>query len=152
MGQTFPLQGPRDTAEGRVQPVKERLCAWQSISGLHLHNKWSFRGFSGAHARTHHSGVNPLRAHQHAPTQGQRDGEGGAQRERKRPAICWSGTPHILAHWLYQKTQEPVASKQSHKIYTAQPCSSETMVDTGSHLFLPSGDLKENIIKNEMFI
>lgn len=50
-GQTFPWQDPRDPAEGRVQPLKERLRARQSISGLHLHNKWSSHGFT--HARTH---------------------------------------------------------------------------------------------------
>ena len=53
MGQIFPWQDPQDAAESRVQPVKERLRARQSISGLHLHNKWSSRGFSSACARTH---------------------------------------------------------------------------------------------------
>lgn len=48
-GQTFPWQDPRDPAEGRVQPLKERLRARQSISGLHLHNKWSSHGFSSPH-------------------------------------------------------------------------------------------------------
>ncbi|CAB1428698.1 unnamed protein product [Pleuronectes platessa] len=53
MGQTFPWQDPWDPAEGRVQPLKERLRAQQSISGLHLHNKWSSHGFSSAHTRAH---------------------------------------------------------------------------------------------------
>lgn len=48
MGQTFPWQDPRDTAEARVQPVKERLRARQSISGAHLHNKWSSHSFCSA--------------------------------------------------------------------------------------------------------
>lgn len=54
-GQTFPWQDPRDPAEGRVQPLKERLRARQSISGLHLHNKWSSHGFSSPlyHTDTH---------------------------------------------------------------------------------------------------
>ena len=105
-GQTFPWQDPRDLAEGRVQPVKERLRARQSISGLHLHNKWSSHGFCRARTHTHHSRVYPLSAHQHTPTQGQRDGEGGRERERKRPAICWSGTLQILTHRLYQKHKQ----------------------------------------------
>lgn len=79
MGQIFPWQDPWDAAEGRVQPVKERLRARQSISGLHLHNKWSSRGFSSActHTRTHTT-------HQHTPTQGRRDEEEG---EKKRAAF-----------------------------------------------------------------
>lgn len=64
-------------------------------------------------ARTHHSWVYPLCAHQHTPTQGQRDGEGGRERERKRPAICWSGTLQILTHWLYQKHKH---KWQAHKV------------------------------------
>lgn len=119
MGQTFPLQGPRDTAEGRVQLVKERLCARQSISGLHLHNKWSFRGFSGAHARTRHSGVNPLRAHQHAPTQGQRDGEGGAQREREKEAsylLEWHST-HTSSLAVSKNTSASGKQTKSQNLY-----------------------------------
>lgn len=61
---------------------------------------------SAARAHTHHSRVYPLSAHQHTPTQGQRDGEGGRERERKRPAICWSGTLQILTHRLYQKHEQ----------------------------------------------
>lgn len=34
-------------------------------------------------ARTHHSWMHPLCAHQHTPTQGQRDGEGGREREEE---------------------------------------------------------------------
>lgn len=48
--QTFPWQDPWDPAEGRVQPVKERLRARQSISSLHLHNKWRRMR---AHTHTH---------------------------------------------------------------------------------------------------
>lgn len=81
MGQIFPWQDPRDAAESRVQPVKGRLRAQQSISGLHLHNKWSSRGFSSACTRTHthHSST-----HQHMPTQGRSDEEDG---EKKRAAF-----------------------------------------------------------------
>lgn len=58
VGQTFPWQDPRDTAEARVQPVKERLRAQQSISGSHFHNKWSSHSFCSRSlapslARTH---------------------------------------------------------------------------------------------------
>lgn len=88
MGQIFPWQDPRDAAEGRVQPVKERLRARQSISGLHLHNKWSSRGFSSACTRRH--------AHrsstQCTPRRGRRDRERRRER-RKGKALCWSGTP-----------------------------------------------------------
>lgn len=53
-GQTFPWQDPRVPTEGRVQPLKERLRARQSISGLHLHNKWSSYSFSSpSHTSTH---------------------------------------------------------------------------------------------------
>lgn len=51
--QTFPWQDPQDPMESRVQPVKERLHARQSISSSHLHNKWSSHGFSSTHTRTH---------------------------------------------------------------------------------------------------
>lgn len=91
MGQIFPWQDPWDAAEGRVQPVKERLRARQSISGLHLHNKWSSRGFSSACTRTRtHT------AHQHTPTQGRRDEEEG---ERKRAAFL------LEWHYLAAATQ-----------------------------------------------
>lgn len=74
-GQTFPWQDPRDPAEGRVQPLKERMRARQSISSSHLHNKWSSHGFSSPHTHvcTHHSWVYPLSAHQRTPTQGHRE-------------------------------------------------------------------------------
>lgn len=78
-GQTFPWQDLRDPAEGRVQPVKERLRARQSISGLHLHNKWSSHGFSSAHTRAHMS-VSTQRSSAHADARSER----GGGRKRKR--------------------------------------------------------------------
>lgn len=77
MGQIFPWQDPRDAAEGRVQPVKERLRARQSISGLHLHNKWSSRGSSSARTRTH---TRRSSTPQNTPTRGHRRGEGRRKR------------------------------------------------------------------------
>lgn len=93
-GHAFPWQDPWDTAEGRVQPLKESLHAWQSISGSHLHNKWSahvfFFFFPPALTRvcTHRSRVYPLSAHQHTPTQGQRNSGwvGGTVRETEQEA------------------------------------------------------------------
>lgn len=78
-GQTLPWQDPRDPVEGRVQPLKERLRARQSISGLHLHNKWSSHSFPRpqTHTHTRHSWAYPLGAHQHTPTQGRREERGG---------------------------------------------------------------------------
>lgn len=102
MGQIFPWQDPWDAAEGRVQPVKERLRARQSISGLHLHNKWSSRGFSSACTRTRtHTPLISTRRHKVA---------GMKKRERGRgQPFCWSGTtwqqqhkhPHLYC-WMIQ--------------------------------------------------
>ena len=87
-GQTFPWQDPWDPAEGRVQPLKERLRAQQSISGLHLHNKWSSHGFSSAHTRAHttyeciHSALISTRRRK-VRAMG-REGEKESRRERER--------------------------------------------------------------------
>lgn len=103
-GQTFPWQDPRDLAEGRVQPVKERLRARQSISGLHLHNKWSSHGFCSARAHTPLTSVSTQRSSAHADARSER--WGGRNRKREEEAICWSGTLQILTHRLYQKHEQ----------------------------------------------
>lgn len=93
-GQIFPWQDPRDAAEGRVQPVKERLRARQSISGLHLHNKWSSHGFSSSCTPLIHSSA-------HAEVRSRRRGEKKRERRRGQP-FCWSCPPwqkqHTLSH------------------------------------------------------
>lgn len=107
VGQTFPWQDPRDTAEARVQPVKERLRARQSISVAHLHNKWSSHSFCSARSLAHmraireciHSGL--ISTHQ------RRVRETG--REGGEAAICWSGTLQTLTPCLYQKRQNECA-------------------------------------------
>lgn len=38
--------------------------------------------------------------------EGEREKKRVRERESKRPAICWSGTLQILAHWLYQKHKQ----------------------------------------------
>lgn len=89
VGQTFPWQDPRDTAEARVQPVKERLRAQQSISGSHFHNKWSSHSFCSRSlapslARTHvigeciHSRL--ISTRQRTVTEEERAGGGGLRR------------------------------------------------------------------------
>lgn len=88
MGQIFPWQDPRDTAESRVQPVKERLRARQSISGLHLHNKWSSRGFSSACARAHTT--HPL-----ISTRRHKVAEMKKREKRRGQPSRWSGTPLV---------------------------------------------------------
>lgn len=106
VGQTFPWQDPRDTAEARVQPVKERLRARQSISGAHLHNKWSSHSFCSARslACTPFVSASTLGSSAHANAGSERrggrvgGGGGGA-------AICWSGTLQTLTPCLYQKRQ-----------------------------------------------
>lgn len=113
-GQTFPWQDPRDSAEGRVQPLKERLRARQSISGLHLHNKWSSHGFSSAHTRVHPPLMSVSTQHSSAHANARSDRRGGrergrereGERDRKRAAICWSGTLQILTHRLYQNHKQ----------------------------------------------
>lgn len=68
VGQTFPWQDPRDTTEARVQPVKERMRARQSISCSHLHNKWGSHIFSSTRslARTPFVSVSTLGSSAHA--------------------------------------------------------------------------------------
>lgn len=102
VGQTFPWQDPWDTAEARVQPVKERMRTRQSISGSHLHNKWSSHIFSStcsfirslarSLARTPFVSVSTLgsSAHANAGSDGGWREEG--EEEGRRAAICWSGT------------------------------------------------------------
>lgn len=98
-GQTFPWQDPRDPAEGRVQTVKERLHARQSISGLHLHNKWELprflqRSHTRAHTRSHHSlSVSTQRSSPHADARSER--WGGRKRKREEEAsylLEWHST------------------------------------------------------------
>lgn len=92
-GQTFPWQDPRDLAEGRVQPVKERLRARQSISGLHLHNKWSSHGFCSARAHTPLTSVSTQRSSAHADARSER--WGGRKRKREEEAsylLEWHST------------------------------------------------------------
>lgn len=96
VGQTFPWQDPWDTAEARVQPVKERMRARQSISGSHLHNKWSSHMFSStcsfirSLARTPFVSVSTLGSSAHANAGS--DGGWREEEEGRRAAICWSGT------------------------------------------------------------
>lgn len=90
MGQIFPWQDPRDAAEGRVQPVKERLRARQSISGLHLHNKWSSRGFCSACTRRH---ARRSFTHQCTPSRGRRGRERRGEQKGEGSLLEW----HSLA-------------------------------------------------------
>lgn len=100
VGQTFPWQDPWDTAEARVQPLKERMRAWQSITGLHLHNKWSFHSFSGTRslARTYaiceciHSGLINTRQRR------VRYGDGG---RRRREGGRLSAGVALCKHYLH---------------------------------------------------
>lgn len=103
--------------------MKERLRARQSISSLHLHNKWSSHGFSSAHTRAHTPlmSVSTQRSSAHADARSERWGgrkrKREEERESKRPAICWSGTLQILTHWLYQKHKQ---SHGEHKVTKSQ--------------------------------
>lgn len=133
-GQTFPWQDPRDTAEGRVQPVKERLRAQQSISGSHLHNKWSSHGLSSSHTRMHThtplTSVSTLCSSAHANTGSVR--WGGRRRKSEEEAsylLEWHSTnTNSLA---VSETQAQVANTQSHKIYTAEHRHGDGLMSSG---------------------
>lgn len=119
-GQTFPWQDPRVPTEGRVQPLKERLRARQSISGLHLHNKWSSYSFSSpSHTSTHttheciHSAL--ISTRQRKVIEKGREGEGEREcvKERKRGRERERARGHLSAgvvlhkyYWLYQKHKQ----------------------------------------------
>lgn len=111
MGQIFPWQDPRDAAEGRVQPVKERLRARQSISGLHLHNKWSSRGFSSACTRRH---ARRSSTHQCTPLRGRRDRERRREEEEEGSLLEWlslaepAPTPLLLGDTAAEPQTRPL--------------------------------------------